>query len=108
MESSAIRAICQEEGIPGATIRVISDAADYDLPLDFNSLMTPDCRINHLKLAGTLLRAPGKISELMTFQANLPSHNAISYLPCWSYCLTEEVDGDASGAGGFASSTFSE
>ncbi len=71
MESSVIRSICRENNIPSATIRVISDPADYALPLDFNLLMTPDYRINYLKLAATLVRKPGKISELLAFQANL-------------------------------------
>src|SRR5262249_47666259 len=47
MESSVIRTICREFRIPSATIRVISDSAHQDLPLDFNALMTSDDRINY-------------------------------------------------------------
>jgi nucleoside phosphorylase len=48
MESSVIRTICREFGIPSVTIRVISDDARLDLPLDFNELMTSEDRINFL------------------------------------------------------------
>jgi nucleoside phosphorylase len=68
MESSVIRATCRERGIPSATLRVISDTANEDLPLDFNALMTADYRMDFLKLAGQLVRSPGKIPELMRFQ----------------------------------------
>ncbi len=71
MESSVIRAICRENKILSATVRVISDAADCDLPLDFNGLMTPDYRINYLKLARTLIAAPGRIPKLIAFQSSL-------------------------------------
>lgn len=68
MESSAIRALCRDAGIPSATIRVISDAADEDLPLDFNALMTSADRINWLKFAGTIARRPGLILRLIEFR----------------------------------------
>lgn len=68
MESSAIRKICREQNIPSATIRVISDAAGEDLPLDFNALMTPDDRIDFAKLALKLMTSPQKIPQLMRFQ----------------------------------------
>ena len=68
MESSVIRALCGEHKIPSATIRVISDAADEDLPLDFNALMTADNRINFAKLAWKLLSGPQKIPQLLRFQ----------------------------------------
>jgi adenosylhomocysteine nucleosidase len=68
MESSALRALCREKKIPAATIRVISDTAHEDLPLDFNKLMTPDYRLSMAKLLGKLLREPSKIPQLMEFQ----------------------------------------
>lgn len=71
MESSAIRAICREHKIPGATVRVISDAAGEDLPLDFNALMTSEDQINYLKLLGMLLAGPQKIPRLMKFQKQI-------------------------------------
>lgn len=68
MESSVIRTICREFKIPSATIRVISDAAHEDLPLDFNALMTSEDKINYPKLLWTVLTSPGKIPKLIEFQ----------------------------------------
>jgi adenosylhomocysteine nucleosidase len=68
MESSAIRNICREQKIPSATIRVISDDASQDLPLDFNALMTPEDRINYAKLLWALVSRPDKIGKLIQFQ----------------------------------------
>ena len=68
MESSTLRALARERGVPGATVRVISDAAGDTLPLDFNVLMTPDDRLDFGRLAWTLIRSPGLIPRLMAFQ----------------------------------------
>jgi adenosylhomocysteine nucleosidase len=68
MESSVIRTICREHRIPSATVRVISDDARQDLPLDFNALMTSEDRINYLKLMWAVLSRPGSIPKLMEFQ----------------------------------------
>jgi adenosylhomocysteine nucleosidase len=68
MESSIIRTKCLQLGIPSVTIRVISDAANEDLPLDFNSLMTADNRIDFAKLTWKLLTNPQKIPDLMKLQ----------------------------------------
>ncbi len=68
MESSVIRTICREMQIPSATVRVISDDATQDLPLDFNALMTSDDRINYSKLMWTVLSHPGRIPKLVEFQ----------------------------------------
>ena len=68
MESSVIRNICREQNIPGATIRVISDDASQDLPLDFNALMTTADRINYAKLMWAVVSRPGRIGKLIEFQ----------------------------------------
>jgi nucleoside phosphorylase len=70
MESDVIQAICREKKIPCATVRAISDTAREYLPLDFNALMTADQKISILKLAGALLKSPGKVPQLLKLQQN--------------------------------------
>jgi nucleoside phosphorylase len=68
MESAAIHAVCAERGIPCATLRVISDTADEDLPLDFNALAKPDKSLDYGKLFLAIAKSPGKIGPLMQLQ----------------------------------------
>jgi uridine phosphorylase len=68
MESAAIHAVCAEHGIPCATVRVISDTANEDLPLDFNALTKPDKSLDYGKLFLAIARSPGKIGALMELQ----------------------------------------
>lgn len=68
MESSAIRGICRSAGIPSATVRVISDAAGDDLPLDFNALMGPGHRLRMERLVLRVLSSPRLIPRLLRFQ----------------------------------------
>ncbi|HEY1661173.1 MAG TPA: hypothetical protein VGI03_02030 [Verrucomicrobiae bacterium] len=68
MESAAIHAICAEHDIPCATVRVISDTANEDLPLDFNALAKPDKNLDMGKLFLAIAKSPGKIGALMELQ----------------------------------------
>jgi len=68
MESAVIHAVCAEKNILCVTVRVISDTAGEDLPLDFNVLAKPDRSIDFGKLAWAIAKSPGKIGALMALQ----------------------------------------
>jgi len=68
MESELIQNLCRERGIPCATVRVISDTASEDLPLDFNALANADLSLNYFKLALAIAKSPGRIAALLRLQ----------------------------------------
>ena len=68
MESEAIHELCRERKLSCATVRVISDTAGEDMPLDFNQLSKPDLSLDYAKLAWAIARAPGKIGALLRLQ----------------------------------------
>ncbi len=70
MESGVIRQLCRERGIPSATVRVVSDSAEEDLPLDFNTVMTPEQKLNYFKLITQLLRTPSRIPAVIRLHKN--------------------------------------
>ena len=68
MESEVIHAECRPRRISCATVRVISDTVDEDLPLDFNSLAKPDLSLDYGRLAWAVAKSPQKISALLRLQ----------------------------------------
>lgn len=86
MESGVILKIADEHHIPFATIRVISDAADEDLPINFNHLMTSDMRIHFPKLLWTLARKPSTIPKLIRFNKSI-QRSAKNLAQCLSDAL---------------------
>ena len=68
MESEPIRAICRQQKIPSATVRVIQDTAQEDLPLDFNQLMTAEQKMSYRKLGLALVKSPEKVGSLLRLQ----------------------------------------
>jgi len=70
MESEAFEQVCREQGLRLATVRVISDTAGENLPLDFNQLSRPDWTLDYGKLAWTVITSPGKIPALLRLQQN--------------------------------------
>ncbi len=65
MESGIICALCRRQGIPCATVRVVLDTAEEDLPLDFNKLMTTEQNLDAIKVALALARSPRMIPALL-------------------------------------------
>jgi hypothetical protein len=65
MESGEILRACRAAGVPAAVVRVISDAADDELPLDFNTLVTPGGRLDGLRLALAVAARPWRIPGLV-------------------------------------------
>jgi adenosylhomocysteine nucleosidase len=70
MESAAVQAICRERGIRCVTVRVISDTANDDLPLDFNKFLNEDKSVDMSKLMMAVAKAPWKMGALMQLQQN--------------------------------------
>ena len=70
MESGAIQAVCGRQGIPCVTVRVISDTANEDLPLDFNQFLKEDKSMDMSKLMMAVAKAPWKMGALMELQRN--------------------------------------
>ena len=68
MESGVIQAVCREAGIPCATVRVISDIAEEDLPLDFNRFTQADGSLDLGGLLWAIARSPGLIGPLLRLQ----------------------------------------
>jgi adenosylhomocysteine nucleosidase len=68
MESEAIRAVCGKARIASATVRVILDRAEEDLPLDFNQFMDQAQQVVPGKVAWAAVRSPAKIRALLRLQ----------------------------------------
>lgn len=76
MESQPIRQYCRELNIPSATIRVISDAANESLPLDFNQCLTGEHVFDYTKLLRLLVRSPRTLPPLVRFQKRVTAANS--------------------------------
>ena len=71
MESEVIRAICRRHEIPAATIRVISDTAGENLPMDFNRFSRPDRTVSYSRLAWGVVCEPSTLLGLIGFARRL-------------------------------------
>lgn len=71
MESSAIVGIGREHGIPVMVLRVISDTAAENLPMDFNRYSNEDGSLNMPSLLLGIAGSPTSIPALIRFQGRL-------------------------------------
>jgi hypothetical protein len=65
MESRAVMEFCQRADVSCATVRVVLDTANEDLPLDFNRLMGARQRLSMTKLLLAVARSPAKVLALI-------------------------------------------
>lgn len=75
MESDALAAVCKEGGIPFCVLKIISDAAGENMPLDFNQFLTANMEMNLPRLIGHVLQNPRKIPRLLEFQKRVGACN---------------------------------
>ncbi len=64
MESSGVLSVSAPEGIPTLCVRVILDDQDFELPLDFGKIMTPEGELDRLKTLIAVGSRPHKWSRL--------------------------------------------
>lgn len=70
MESEIIHQICASHGIECITLRVVSDTAHENLPLNFNALMTDQQQLSIGRLAWAIFRRPRAIPGLWRLGRN--------------------------------------
>lgn len=82
MESAIIMAHFTDVGLPRVAIRAISDAANEDLPVDFDRCLTPQGVIRPLRLVNAIVRRPGNLPNLVRFgrQSNEAARNLSAFL----------------------------
>ncbi|HKV27640.1 MAG TPA: hypothetical protein VJN90_05145 [Candidatus Acidoferrales bacterium] len=65
MESFAVLAEAAARNVPAVAIRVISDAADQDLPMDFGGVLDEQGNVKTSKVARSLALAPHKLPAML-------------------------------------------
>lgn len=71
MESGVIAEECLRNNTPCITIRIISDTANEDLPIDCNKFLTPQGKMRYGALVKTLAKDIRIIPEIIKFQKRL-------------------------------------
>jgi adenosylhomocysteine nucleosidase len=67
MESAVVMSRFASAQVPAAALRVISDGASEDLPVDFDRCLTPQGGIRPMSLVNQLVRRPGNLPNLVRF-----------------------------------------
>lgn len=65
MEAAAVSEAAKARGAPFYCVRVVSDEAGQDLPLDFNRFRNRDGRISKARVVAGVLQHPGRIPALI-------------------------------------------
>jgi adenosylhomocysteine nucleosidase len=82
MESAIIMSSFASASVPVVTVRAISDAADEDLPIDFDRCLTPQGAVRPMSLVNAIVRRPGNLPNLVRFgrQSNMAAQKLAAFL----------------------------
>ncbi|MGC8990030.1 MAG: hypothetical protein ACP5MD_07910 [Verrucomicrobiia bacterium] len=73
MESGGLSEVCREANLGFAIVRVVSDSADEDLPVDFNRFVTPEDTIDFRRLVLWTAVRPAVMMKLLSWRRRLRS-----------------------------------
>jgi adenosylhomocysteine nucleosidase len=90
MESAFVMSKWIHEGVPCLTIRAISDAADEDLPIDFDRCLTPQGAVKPMNLVNAIVKRPGALASLLQFgrQSNQAAQGLAGFLDAFIVALS--------------------
>lgn len=71
MESGGLSEVCREANLEFAIVRVVSDCADEDLPLDFNRFLTTGDTIDYPRLVLWTATRPSVMMKLLSWRRRL-------------------------------------
>jgi adenosylhomocysteine nucleosidase len=82
MESAIVMSRFATAGIPTVAVRAVSDAADEDLPLDFDRCLTPQGAIKAMNLVNQIVKRPDNLPNIVRFgrQSQQAGHVLASFL----------------------------
>jgi adenosylhomocysteine nucleosidase len=70
MESLAVLSAASTVNVPSVAIRVVSDDADEDLPLDLNRVLSAKGGVHPVRLLGSVAREPSSLPGLLRLAGN--------------------------------------
>jgi adenosylhomocysteine nucleosidase len=92
MESLYVLAAAGQRGIRSISIRAISDAADSDLPLDFDGVFDDRGGVSIPKVIGQVVRRPSRVAGLMRL-ANESERAAAALARCLDAYIQQMASG---------------
>ncbi len=99
LESFRILCAAKGRGIPAAAIRVVSDAADEDMPYDFGRFLDQFGRVSWPRALAQIAARPGRIPQLarLTRQSQLAAESLCRFLSRYVAALGEGLQSRDSG-----------
>jgi adenosylhomocysteine nucleosidase len=93
MESFQVMEQARQHGVPALAVRAVSDAADRDLPYDFNRAIDEDGHISRLPILSQIAAAPWRLPQMMRFglESSKASRNLARFLDRYLNCLANDA-----------------